>query len=67
MIFLPLPPKCWVYRCVQPCMVITHIYFLVVLGFELRALHMPDRCFTTWAIPPTLTQFKDKETEVQRS
>jgi hypothetical protein len=27
---------------------------LLVLGFELRALYLLDRCFRTWAMPPLL-------------
>jgi hypothetical protein len=29
-------------------------YFFSVLGFELRASHSVDTCFTTWAIPPAI-------------
>jgi hypothetical protein len=37
-ILLPLPPKCWNRRCVTPCLTWNvHFYFLVVLGFELKA------------------------------
>jgi hypothetical protein len=26
--------------------------FFLVVGFELRVLHLPGRCFTTWTAPP---------------
>jgi hypothetical protein len=38
--------------------------FLVVQEFELRALHLLDRCFTTRAAPPART-LKIKISEVQ--
>jgi hypothetical protein len=30
-------------------------FFLMVLWFELRALHLPDKCSITWATPPALS------------
>jgi hypothetical protein len=38
------------------CFFISFLFF--VLGFELRALHLPGRCSTTWAILPTLFIFR---------
>jgi hypothetical protein len=31
-----------------------YLFFLAFLEFELKALHLPCRCSTTWALPPAL-------------
>jgi hypothetical protein len=37
--------------------VIMYYLFLVVLGFELRALNLVGKCSTAWVMPPVLAYF----------
>jgi hypothetical protein len=54
-ILLPQPPKCWEHRHPSlPGNIFQNYYsffffFLMVLGFELKASWVLGRCFTTWA------------------